>query len=308
MPRSAARARPPRRSSTLGWLDDQPLLGLAELFGLMRKAEIAGRVSSHRAIACGAARRADGSARGHVGRAPHLRSRGARPRARSCIACACSGCASACVSCSSATSIRTGRSSCSRTSASSTTRRSSCRRPRAHSSAASTSTTSMRSIAAVSGFIGTSRARRFSTVPPPIRDNAWLESRRAKLLFRVGQRYEKEGDLDAALKVYSDCAYPGARVRACACSNGRIAGRRRGAGRAGRRSAGRRGRAPATRANSSQVATAAGCGGSRASSAFRMAHVRAERSRHGRRPAGGAGDARSSSPSRMRPFTTSRTR
>src|SRR6185369_7945359 len=31
---------------------------------------------------------------------------------------------------------------------------------------------------------------------------------------RVGQRYEKEGDLEAALSVYRDCAYPGARVRA----------------------------------------------------------------------------------------------
>jgi VRR-NUC domain/Fanconi anemia-associated nuclease SAP domain len=53
-----------------------------------------------------------------------------------------------------------------------------------------------------------------AAVPPPIADNAWLESRRAKLLFRVGQRYEKGGDLDAALSVYRDCAHPGARVRA----------------------------------------------------------------------------------------------
>lgn len=53
-----------------------------------------------------------------------------------------------------------------------------------------------------------------ASVPAPIADNAWLESRRAKLLFRVGQHYEKEGDLDAALAVYRDCAYPGARVRA----------------------------------------------------------------------------------------------
>jgi hypothetical protein len=30
----------------------------------------------------------------------------------------------------------------------------------------------------------------------------------------VGQRYEREGDLDAALNVYRDCAYPGARMRA----------------------------------------------------------------------------------------------
>jgi hypothetical protein len=53
-----------------------------------------------------------------------------------------------------------------------------------------------------------------AALPQPIADNAWLESRRAKLLFRVGQRYEKDGDLDAALSVYRECAHPGARVRA----------------------------------------------------------------------------------------------
>jgi hypothetical protein len=51
-------------------------------------------------------------------------------------------------------------------------------------------------------------------LPAPIVDNAWLESRRAKLLFRVGQRYEKEGDFDAALSIYKACEHVGARVRA----------------------------------------------------------------------------------------------
>jgi hypothetical protein len=51
-------------------------------------------------------------------------------------------------------------------------------------------------------------------VPAPIRDNLWLESRRARLLFRIGQRYEKAGELPAALNIYSGCNYPGARVRA----------------------------------------------------------------------------------------------
>ncbi len=51
-------------------------------------------------------------------------------------------------------------------------------------------------------------------VPAPIPDNLWLESRRAKLLFRIGQRYEKAGELPAALNIYSGCNYPGARVRA----------------------------------------------------------------------------------------------
>jgi hypothetical protein len=53
-----------------------------------------------------------------------------------------------------------------------------------------------------------------AAVPPPIVDTAWIESRRAKLLFRVGQRYEKEGDFDAALSVYRESTHPGARVRA----------------------------------------------------------------------------------------------
>jgi hypothetical protein len=51
-------------------------------------------------------------------------------------------------------------------------------------------------------------------VPAPTPDNAWLASRRAKLMFRMGQRYEKAEDLSAALTVYRECDYPGARVRA----------------------------------------------------------------------------------------------
>jgi len=51
-------------------------------------------------------------------------------------------------------------------------------------------------------------------VPQPIADNAWLESRRAKLLFRVAQRHEQKGELDTALSLYSSCTYPGSRVRA----------------------------------------------------------------------------------------------
>ena len=51
-------------------------------------------------------------------------------------------------------------------------------------------------------------------VPVAIADNAWLESRREKLRFRIGQRYEKHGELDAALSIYSDCGHPGSRLRA----------------------------------------------------------------------------------------------
>jgi hypothetical protein len=43
--------------------------------------------------------------------------------------------------------------------------------------------------------------------------NAWLDTRRAKLLFRIGQHCERQQDWDAALAVYAGCAWPGARHR-----------------------------------------------------------------------------------------------
>ena len=43
--------------------------------------------------------------------------------------------------------------------------------------------------------------------------NAWLETRRAKLLFRVGQHCERQQDWDTALTVYARCMWPGARHR-----------------------------------------------------------------------------------------------
>lgn len=45
------------------------------------------------------------------------------------------------------------------------------------------------------------------------RGNAWLETRRAKLLFRVGQHCERRQDWQAALAVYARCTWPGARHR-----------------------------------------------------------------------------------------------
>ncbi|WP_317203025.1 VRR-NUC domain-containing protein [Janthinobacterium sp.] len=45
-------------------------------------------------------------------------------------------------------------------------------------------------------------------------DNDWLASRRARLLFQIGQQLEKDADWDAAHAVYARCAYPGARARA----------------------------------------------------------------------------------------------
>ncbi|WP_223523928.1 VRR-NUC domain-containing protein [Pseudomonas sp. BF-RE-24] len=44
-------------------------------------------------------------------------------------------------------------------------------------------------------------------------DNPWLERRRGKLLFQIGQHGERSGDFALALGIYRDCAYPGARLR-----------------------------------------------------------------------------------------------
>ncbi len=45
-------------------------------------------------------------------------------------------------------------------------------------------------------------------------DNDWLVSRREKLLFQIGQQYEKAKDWDNAHAVYARCRFPGARGRA----------------------------------------------------------------------------------------------
>jgi hypothetical protein len=44
--------------------------------------------------------------------------------------------------------------------------------------------------------------------------NDWLDSRREKLLFRIGQQLEKDKDWEAAHAVYAECRFPGARSRA----------------------------------------------------------------------------------------------
>ncbi|TWI44832.1 VRR-NUC domain-containing protein [Pseudoduganella flava] len=51
-------------------------------------------------------------------------------------------------------------------------------------------------------------------VPPPGTDNEWLKSRRDKLLFQLGQQFEKLRDWAGAHAVYRECGYPGARARA----------------------------------------------------------------------------------------------
>nr|WP_299243453.1 VRR-NUC domain-containing protein [uncultured Halomonas sp.] len=50
-------------------------------------------------------------------------------------------------------------------------------------------------------------------VPPAFADNPWLESRRAKLLFTLGQHCERAALLETALALYTDCSHPGARAR-----------------------------------------------------------------------------------------------
>ncbi|MFZ3290011.1 MAG: VRR-NUC domain-containing protein, partial [Telluria sp.] len=44
--------------------------------------------------------------------------------------------------------------------------------------------------------------------------NEWLGSRRERLLFQIAQHYEKQRDWDNAFKVYAGCVFPGARARA----------------------------------------------------------------------------------------------
>jgi len=50
-------------------------------------------------------------------------------------------------------------------------------------------------------------------LPPPVADNEWLESRRRKLQFQIAQCYEHQKDLARALAIYRDCQYAGARLR-----------------------------------------------------------------------------------------------
>ena len=56
--------------------------------------------------------------------------------------------------------------------------------------------------------------REVAASQPDNADNDWLASRRDKFLFQIGQELEKSQDWDAAFELYASCAYPGARVRA----------------------------------------------------------------------------------------------
>ncbi len=50
-------------------------------------------------------------------------------------------------------------------------------------------------------------------IPGPLDNNPWLEHRRGKLLFVLGQHAERSGDLERALELYEGTAYPGTRTR-----------------------------------------------------------------------------------------------
>jgi hypothetical protein len=50
-------------------------------------------------------------------------------------------------------------------------------------------------------------------VPAKPLDNAWIEQRRARLLFHAAQEYERAGDWDNALRLYTGIRYPEARMR-----------------------------------------------------------------------------------------------
>jgi tetratricopeptide (TPR) repeat protein len=60
-----------------------------------------------------------------------------------------------------------------------------------------------------------------AVVPAPLADidgeiepgSAWIEAKRAKLLFVIGQLYEKEQELPQALEMYKGCQHPEARLR-----------------------------------------------------------------------------------------------
>ncbi|MFZ6712917.1 VRR-NUC domain-containing protein [Undibacterium sp. TC9W] len=45
-------------------------------------------------------------------------------------------------------------------------------------------------------------------------DNAWIASRRNRLLYQIGEHLEKQKDWALAQQVYAGCTYPGARLRA----------------------------------------------------------------------------------------------
>jgi hypothetical protein len=61
---------------------------------------------------------------------------------------------------------------------------------------------------------GEEAAAVIADLPPCAPDNEWLRSRRNKLIFSIAQHVEKQADWPLAYTLYADCDYPGARARA----------------------------------------------------------------------------------------------
>jgi hypothetical protein len=51
-------------------------------------------------------------------------------------------------------------------------------------------------------------------LPEAIDDSDWIEDRRQSLLFSIAREFERTGDADAALTLYSNCGHRGSRTRA----------------------------------------------------------------------------------------------
>ena len=51
-------------------------------------------------------------------------------------------------------------------------------------------------------------------IPKMRLDHEWLESRRDKLIFQIAREFERSGEREKALSLYSRCSHPGARLRA----------------------------------------------------------------------------------------------
>jgi hypothetical protein len=64
--------------------------------------------------------------------------------------------------------------------------------------------------ARLQGTLRRGRADRGRDAALPVQrfDNDWLDSRREKLLFQVGQHFEKQQDWERAIEVYTRCRYP----------------------------------------------------------------------------------------------------
>ena len=51
-------------------------------------------------------------------------------------------------------------------------------------------------------------------IPKMRLDHEWLESRREKLIFQIAREFERGGEREKALSLYFNCSHPGARLRA----------------------------------------------------------------------------------------------